>query len=75
MHAKLYDSNEGDLTFPNLFLQGFRIKSTVCIEVLEINTKPYINSVRDTNPYWFQENSTPPHKAKVTQGMNDWTFS
>ena len=43
-----------------------RFNSTVYIEVLQTVVKPQIELVRNERSYIFQQDSSPPHKVKLT---------
>eukprot|EP00106_Octopus_bimaculoides_P003441 XP_014770883.1 PREDICTED: uncharacterized protein LOC106869593 [Octopus bimaculoides] len=49
------------------FPQGLRIHAAGYIEVLGTVIKPWNDEICNERPYLFQQDSTPPHKALLTQ--------
>lgn len=63
--------NERHMISSRLYPEGLSVNSAAYIRVLETGIKLWIDTVHTGRPYVFQQDSTPSHKAQVTQMMAD----
>ena len=60
-------SSDGDVMPPHFFPAGLRVGAKDYIEVLETVVKPWMDGIAQGQPYVYQQDSAPAHKARITQ--------
>ena len=68
-------ASDGKKCPPYYFPQGLKITAKVYIEVLETHVIPWLKKTYPQGNYVFQQDSAPPHKAKITQKFMDDNFA
>ncbi len=59
--------SDGQRMPPHFFDKGLKITQKVYLKVMREVVKPWIDNTYPDQPYVFQQDSTPAHKAKKTQ--------